>query len=170
MLYEHQTSQGADKERHDGVFYQGRAGELRHPHPASAPRVSGRPSGYRQDRHHGAGGAGAGRGAAELLHDPPYPPERAGPAVHLTQGLRWRRVRHLRVHHERDHRLRVRYDGDHRQAGGHPVSGRDQLRVGNTVPHHAAIPAIQGLRPPPCAGRLDRGDGRQPAGVQQLRP
>ena len=38
------------------------------------------------------------------------------------------------------------------------------------APLHAAVPAVQGVRPPSGAGGLDRGHRRQPAGVQPLRP
>ena len=46
---------------------------------------------------------------------------------------------------------------------------RDQLRVRDSGPGDAPVFAVQDFRPPPGAQRLDRGDGGQPAGVQQLR-
>ena len=53
-------------------------------------------------------------------------------------------------------------------SGGHPVHRRDQLRVRNAGPHHAAIFAMQDLwQSGRACGLGDRG-GRQPTGVQQI--
>ena len=55
-----------------------------------------------------------------------------GPALHREEGLRRRGVRRVRVHHERDHRLRVRYHGGHRQAARASSSWtRSTASVGN---------------------------------------
>ena len=56
-----------------------------------------------------------------LVHDPPYPSERPGPALHRPQNLRQHGVRRVRVHHERDHRRRIRPDGGYRGSGGHSL-------------------------------------------------
>lgn len=69
-----------------------------------------------------------------LLHDPPHPPERPGPALHRPQDLRRKGVQRIRVHHERDYRLGLRPDGGYRGEGGHLVPGRDQVRVRDAGP------------------------------------
>ena len=58
----------------------------------------------------------------------------------------------------------------HRPFGGHSVHRRDQLRVRDACPHHAAIFAVQDLWQSGCACGLGHRGGRQPAGVQQIRP
>lgn len=75
-----------------------------------------------------------------------------------------------KIHHERDHRQRLRLYAHHRQNAGHPVSGRDQLRLRDPLPCHAAVPAIQSLWWASDPRGLGGGHRRQPAPLQQKRP
>ena len=76
----------------------------------------------------------------------------------------------VEIHHERDHRQRLRLYAHHRKNAGHPVSGRDQLRLRDTLPCHAAVPAIQSLWWASDPRGLGGGHRRQPAPLQQKRP
>ena len=49
---------------------------------------------------------------------------------------------------------------------GHPLHRRDQLRLRDAGPHHAAVSAVQDLRQSGRACGLGHRGGRQPAGVQ----
>ena len=65
--HEHQAGKGTDQKRHDGVLYQGRLRQLRHPHREAAPGAAHGRAGHRQDVHHGADRRGAGGGGSSRI-------------------------------------------------------------------------------------------------------
>ncbi len=142
---------------------------VRHSHRAAEAYSADGAARHREDGHHGAGGAGGPYQSGLLYDHAPHETERDWSAIYQSAEL-WREgIFGHGVYHERDYRFGLRSDRAERHSGGHSVSRRDQLRLGDARADDAAVPAVQDLRDAPRAGRFSHCHSRKSAAVQQVR-
>ena len=138
------------------------------PREAEAPGRHGG-AGAREDRDNVAGRRGARDRIRGVRYDAPHPSVGHRTADDRAPLLRGRRDPDHQVHHERDHRLRLRRYREPGHEAGPAVHRRGQLRLGDPFGGDARPPPEQEVRTAPHTGRMGARSCRQSPRIQFVR-